>query len=853
MRYWQDAGHQGAGCQCLWKSFLSHTDALSLSCGFAACHEGLSSAFQVLITVPLRALLDQFALDFPGFCKVGQGHNQKIDFGAKGFVAVTKSVHLLKNLRFEAVFVDEAHHPVLPGMPKYKEQYRFSATHTDEPDFKYAMGQAIDDGVLCDYDIAVPVVTEHHAYVCLADLLVKQAGRFRRVLAYCNSVAEAKKFKMVVEELGLAAWHINAATSLRARLAAIKEFSGNLTNPVHVMVTVEVLGEGINIPNADTCMFVEPRHSYRSVIQAIGRVLRHHPCKTLAHIVLPAVAMPAKLEVEEAASQDPHASPVPSVESNPYLHQDEEATRTFLEGARTSAETKRQDQTSPEVLATGGRAEVGHSEELNLDQYLGGTFRESNQPAEGMQLDRRQPPDAAAAGTTHVGKEDPTGPSGNFFASLSGLSTPHPLPVLETSAKSLQAGRPEIAHLHHKQDEAGKACDANSDSWLVLRNDGATAQAQTPVGNMELDSFAGTSVPFASSLLAEETHWWPDMEASDSAACEAATPFAAGQEADYQTPRVRIRGSSPSTDCGECFGTQLERFLSLLVQADERLVGSKLGHRIQLVDCRLALEGELGGWAEEVYSRLTAILQQSDPWEQRLHHLEEFAAANGRLPRRGGKYKHEETLSNWLYAQCVRRTRGLRHSRLQRLLHSPSLLLRQRVEGWLSGDPDCRFKRRCLQLRQYIHRYGKLPGPSSGKRGPSDTLGTWIRTQRWVGTLLNPHRRAMLESVHPLVANVITEWDAAHLQVNHSAWQARFHTLVELVKTNGRLPGSKTGLELAAYKWFDRQLRRLQKLPQELVLQLRKSHPLIAAAIHAEEAKRIAGQQQLISLQARTL
>ena len=104
-----------------------------------------------------------------------------------------------------------------PGMPKYKELYRFSATHTDEPDFRYTMGQAIDDGaVLCDYDITVPAVTEHHAYVCLADLLLKQAGRFRRVLAYCNTVAEAKKFQMVLEELGLAAWHINATTFARS-------------------------------------------------------------------------------------------------------------------------------------------------------------------------------------------------------------------------------------------------------------------------------------------------------------------------------------------------------------------------------------------------------------------------------------------------------------------------------------------------------------------------------------------------------------------------------------------------------------------------------------------------------------
>ena len=243
--------------------------------------------------VPLLALLDQFAPDFPGFCKVGTGHNKNIDFDAKGFLAVMDSVHLLKKLKFDSIFVDEGHHPLPPKMPGSMELYRLSATHKDEPDFRYTMGQAIEDGVLCDYDITVPALTAHHAYVCLADLLLKQVGRFRRVLAYCNSIAEAKRFRMVLRKLGLAAWHINGKTPLKKRVTVIEEFAGPLLKPVHVLVTVEVLGEGINIPNADTCMFVEPRNSYRSIIQAIGRVLRHHPAKTLAHIVLPAVAIPS--------------------------------------------------------------------------------------------------------------------------------------------------------------------------------------------------------------------------------------------------------------------------------------------------------------------------------------------------------------------------------------------------------------------------------------------------------------------------------------------------------------------------------------------------------------------------------
>ncbi len=169
--------------------------------------------------MPSRALLGQFAVDFPSFCQVGTGHNQKIDFDAHGFIAVTQSVHLLQELRFDAVFVDEAHHPLPPKLPKRKELFQFSATLEGEEgvDFQYTMGKAIEDGVLSDYDITVPAVTAQHAYVCLADLLLKHAGRFRRVLAYCNTVAEAKRFQMVLEELGLAAWHINAKTGWKER------------------------------------------------------------------------------------------------------------------------------------------------------------------------------------------------------------------------------------------------------------------------------------------------------------------------------------------------------------------------------------------------------------------------------------------------------------------------------------------------------------------------------------------------------------------------------------------------------------------------------------------------------------
>ena len=71
----------------------------------------------------------------------------------------------------------------------------------------------------------------------------------------------------------------------------LKSFCGPLQKQARVLVTVQVLGEGINIPNADTCLFVEPRQCCRSIVQAVGRVLRRYPSKHLAHVILPAVVV----------------------------------------------------------------------------------------------------------------------------------------------------------------------------------------------------------------------------------------------------------------------------------------------------------------------------------------------------------------------------------------------------------------------------------------------------------------------------------------------------------------------------------------------------------------------------------
>ncbi|CAE8737984.1 unnamed protein product, partial [Polarella glacialis] len=201
---------------------------------------------KVLILVPSHILLDQFARLFPSFCRVGMGFNNNIDFCAPGFLSVYDSAHLLGNVSFAHIYLDEAHHPLPGGCPSADKLFQFSATHYLQPDFQFTTGQAIDDGILCDYDVIIPIVTEGDVQRCLAGMLAKRTGHFRRILAYCNSVEEARRFQKNLQDIGLAAWHINGESSCHER---------------------------VDIPNADTCLFVEPRSSYVSIVQAIGRVL----------------------------------------------------------------------------------------------------------------------------------------------------------------------------------------------------------------------------------------------------------------------------------------------------------------------------------------------------------------------------------------------------------------------------------------------------------------------------------------------------------------------------------------------------------------------------------------------------
>ena len=773
---------------------------------------------KVLIIVPLRALLDQFAVDFPGFCKVGTGHNEKTDFNANGFLAVSNSVHLLQRLRFDAVFVDEAHHPLPPKLPKRKELFQFSATLEEEKgiDFQYTMGKAIEDGVLCDYDITVPAVTAHHAYVCLADLLLKQAGRFRRVLAYCNTVAEAKRFQMVLKELGLAAWHMNAATGWKERKRVMEEFTGSLQKPVHVLVTVEVLGEGINIPNADTCMFVEPRNSYRSIIQAIGRILRHHPAKPLGHFILPAVAVPER---------GPDHVPIPP--SSAELKQQ-------TKNCKEQSLSQKTDVSRSSVELPGCPGGLGHSADISLLENLEAKKDVRTWQKRGVCDDSSDANEETVQGAETMGNGPVRGRE--LLQAPQERQTSNEQRQGNVSSKqgrtkhkqfTMTAGLRAGAAVQSQMLPESRAIGSSSSTNPLANSGGQTVRKSQEGGRVKNRNAETNSDPQNPKTLEGK-----ELESS---------VMEGNQTGIRYRRRVKLESLEGVGSSAQEYQSQLDRFLAKLMQADERLIGSSAGHRIQVVDCRIGVAGEVGmdATTNAIYGRLSALLMCTDPWQVRFESLEEFVRLYRRLPLRRAKDSFEASLSNFLSKQRSDFISGrLAAHRLQRLQSTSVALIQQRVVKWLAGSRGDFFGQRCQDLQRHIQVHHQLPSRSS--RDPeARKLCYWLWNLRASSPGLGVKEISALKAVHPLVKQLF-QWDTYPLKIRETRWCRKLEELSTFVYQHGRLPAqSKTSksVERRLYRWLWNQRSRIWtgNLPEKLDAALRDAHPLISEAVAIAE------------------
>eukprot|EP00438_Fugacium_kawagutii_P032986 Skav223987 [mRNA] locus=scaffold6785:14752:17589:+ [translate_table: standard] len=269
---------------------------------------GLGPKKHSCVVVPKLDLMEQLAQLLEStlswqVARVGTGH--PADLSAQVFVCVRNSAWQLSNLTFDLVIFDEAHHyePSPLGMSEQSsgihaqqvlalntpKRIFFTATlRKNSASFDFRLRPAIEAGVVKDYTVMVPVVTAGDPRPSLVKL-IQNLTLSRKILAFCNTVQEAKDFTLLLLDAGITADHYNGKTAGGRRQEVLRSFqSSERLGGIRVLVTVDVLSEGVDLPMADTCLFVDPRQGIR-LQQCVGRVLRNHTQKLDALVIAPPV------------------------------------------------------------------------------------------------------------------------------------------------------------------------------------------------------------------------------------------------------------------------------------------------------------------------------------------------------------------------------------------------------------------------------------------------------------------------------------------------------------------------------------------------------------------------------------
>lgn len=167
---------------------------------------------------------------------------------------------------------------------------------------EYGMRQAIGDGILSDYRVHATIIAEEslgtlasldddelrlHLGVAALRRAHLQLGA-GRIITYLRSVSRARRFVALAKESGLAAYVITGEDPADDRRAILDAAFGRSARGV--VANVRCLTEGVDIPELDGVMFVDPQRDKVNTIQAVGRALRSSVGKYLGHVIVPVLA-----------------------------------------------------------------------------------------------------------------------------------------------------------------------------------------------------------------------------------------------------------------------------------------------------------------------------------------------------------------------------------------------------------------------------------------------------------------------------------------------------------------------------------------------------------------------------------
>lgn len=263
-------------------------------------------------------------LQDPGFGEILSGSSGPLTHDAHVFAMVQTLHNRLDRVdpsAYEVMYVDEAHHSAAASWESVLDHFRprelvgLTATpeRTDGQDITDLFGgryttelrlwEAVDDQLLAPFEyVGVDDGTDlrhlawhagDYAVGALSDLYTGDHVRVRRIyealqrwvehpqamraLGFCVSVSHAQFMAEQFSNLGLAADYLVGEHNQEHRDLVLGRLrSGEL----QVVFSVDVLGEGIDVPDVDTLLLCRPTQSPVLFAQQLGRGLRLAPGKT---------------------------------------------------------------------------------------------------------------------------------------------------------------------------------------------------------------------------------------------------------------------------------------------------------------------------------------------------------------------------------------------------------------------------------------------------------------------------------------------------------------------------------------------------------------------------------------------
>ena len=139
-------------------------------------------------------------------------------------------------------------------------------------------------------------IKESEAFAAQFDLVADHYNRERAV----DADEDGTEFR----RLTVPTRHVDGTDKISSRRSDIRWLKETPPeNECRVLTNAQCLTEGVDVPALDAVMFLKPKRSKIDIVQAVGRVMRKPPGKTMGYIILP-IAIPAGQEASVALDKN---------------------------------------------------------------------------------------------------------------------------------------------------------------------------------------------------------------------------------------------------------------------------------------------------------------------------------------------------------------------------------------------------------------------------------------------------------------------------------------------------------------------------------------------------------------------